>query len=263
MKKSANRSTLIESVRKWKESDLGSYFYRGADARLSESEISVRAPWLPAEHSDAQIEEGETTNPIRSCWMNEAEVDGQFGDIAEQMDADSVSELVTSIGGDEAVVEAVLSVLEQNDGGVMLLAHEGSDTGYAIAFYEGTYLVAGMEIEEEIVDEGLISIAFLAKYAQDPNAPVTPDFPMIESQNRMFETLMASVTLFNSIKESEAVDAEFVEIIENFNADLANVLGELSIDEGTLSERELEFLVDMFNGVYAGLSEEAANQVNS
>jgi hypothetical protein len=251
----ASRSKLLEAVRTWKESDMGKYFYRSVDERV-DSESPVLAPWLAG---TAEVSESsEFTGPtILSRWLEE-DADS-FGDYAESIDPQTFVDLIESLGiGTEAVLDSIVEQLESNEGSVLLIAIEGSASGYALGMQEGELFASEIDIDEDFLDEGLISMALLAQTTGDPNTPLVPDFPLIESQNNLYETLHSTVVLLNSIRESESVDPEFVAVVENFAEDLAGVIAELSCDESTLNESELGMLLETFAGVFAGLHEEAA-----
>jgi len=246
-----NKTKFIEVINTWKESELGEAFYRDANHRVDIDEGVIYAPWAQAD-ADA-INEAADASPFASCWQKEEDAEA-FMEAADALDEEDFVEFFASSGAEQNVIEAIFSQLESNENRIMLVAPAGSTEGYAVAFSEGTFFISEMELDEELLDEGLISIGLIAAMV-DPNAPVVPGFPMVEAQNSLYETLHSAALLSMAVAEdAELEGSQLFDVLEAFTADLAEVISEVALDP-TLTEEELSVVVDVFKGAYAGIFE--------
>lgn len=239
---------MLEAVRAWK----GSPLYREASARVqTENEQVTLAPWLrDSEQEDPQ-------SPIATRWFAESDsYEGKsFTDSATAKDQDEISQYIRYVAESDEAVEAVLDLLDENERKILFIGRAGETDAFAIQYNEGRYFVAELELEEAFLDEGLISMTLLASTVPDGAAPVVPGFAPIEQ--KLYETLHAAELLASTLTESEDDASELIETINQFAEDLTRVMVEVMSDQGSLSGRELDLVVETFLGVYAGLHEEA------
>ena len=247
-----NRASLVEAVRGWK----GSGFYKPASERFEVSESSIKAPWIP--ESALGLDEGEVFIPFASQWVKDKRAVASFQDVAEQLDASDLADFIESICGVDGtstkLFESIKAQLDANEGSVMLLGREDG-SAYAVQCQEGVYFASEVELDEEVIDEGLISMQLVAAGGNAGDAPIIPGFPWIALQDSLYEVLHSTNMLASSLSESdEAISDDLIEAINSFSNDLANIIAEVSLDENA-SEQELNLIVDLFRGTYAGLFE--------
>jgi hypothetical protein len=238
----ADRTKLLEWVKTWKLSEIGSEFYRDPSQRISVEE-TMKAPWN---------DESDSTVPVR--WYNESvdSYDGvDFEDIAEQISLDDLAEHIYSFGYDENLIEGIVNLLVEGMGKTLLIGNAGSDSGLVVQFYEDNFYAAEMEVDVDSLSEGAISMQLLASTIGDGNAPVYPGFPPVELQNRLYEVLHSAVVLKNTVNEED----DLAEIISEFCTDLSSVISELMINESEITSEEAALIYETAAGVFAGIQE--------
>jgi hypothetical protein len=255
-----NRASLVEAVRGWK----GSGFYKPVNERFDSSDLGVTAPWIP--EPTEGLSEGEVYIPFATQWVTEQAAVASFMDVAEQFDASDLSDFIESICGVDGtstkLFESIRAQLDSNEGKVMLLGREDG-SAYAVQCQEGIYFASEVELDEEIIDEGLISMQLVASGGQAGDAPIVPGFPWVALQDSLYEVLHTTNMLISSLDESEEKISEGLsESIAAFCSDLANIIAEVSLDESA-SEQELNLIVDLFRGTYAGLFEAVTKDIKA
>lgn len=244
----ADRRLMYEAVKFWKNSPL----FSAENAQFEGEQVSL-APWL------SEAPTTPTKAPMATCWANSDDVcDGaQFEDVSAEVTADDVAEVVSYLTqrGDESILESILELLEENEGRVLYIGRGYGEEAFAIQFSEGHYFVAEMQLPEgALIDEGLISMTLLAQTVPDQAAPVVPGFAPIEQ--KLYEALHAVTVIGQSLFETAGA-ADLLESIELFTEDLVTIMVEMLADEGSLSSKEGQLVVETFLGAYAGIVAEA------
>ena len=242
----ADRKVLYEAVKFWK----GSPLYR-AEGLQTEGEAVTTAPWLVSDDDDP-------TPTIVSRWAAAEDVaeGAAFEDVAVETSIDGVVEMLAFIAdrNESEIVDLVLSLLEENEGQLLYLGRPSDPQAFAIMFTEGRFVMAEMEIDEDLIDEGLISMNLLATTVPDPNAPVVPGFAPIEQ--RLYEMLHAAEVI-GCVLSEEKGSTLLREQVGRFSSDLTNVIVEMVADQGSLTDKEVGLVSETFGGAYAGIVEEA------
>lgn len=244
----ADRKAMYEAVKFWKNSPL----YREAGLQTEGEQVSL-APWL----ADTQTEVSESQIATRWAGSRDGAAGSTFEDVAAEASFDDVAEVLSYVAqADEAgdLIEAVVNLLEENDGEVLYIGRITDAEAYALQFNEGRYFMAAMELDTPLLDEGLISMTLLQQTVPDQQAPVVPGFAPIEQ--KLYEALHAAELIAATINEGDDA-ADLIESINRFTVDIANVLVEMMADQGSLKDNEAELVLETFLGAYAGIVDEA------
>jgi hypothetical protein len=203
------------------------------------------------------MEESGSELPLAARWGAEEDLcEGPtFRDTARVADLDEIADILNYVTeGSEELSNVLATMIEDNEGRILYIARQDETDAFAVSFLEGAYFIAEMEMEEPLLDEGLVSISLIAANGPAPEAPLVPGFAPIEQ--KLWEVLHASEVLRSTLQEAEGSEA-LRTALDEFASSLVSVLVEVASDADTLSEKELNFIYETFAGAFAGLHEES------